>query len=240
MLQNWVSGSTIPSVRSQTNSLKHPLFFFLMEKPTVSCQWQPICFQNRTKPLQTTTSFWHRHPSWRNSILSPTSGKSHEKILTIEKAAGKTAPCAPCTGCAGSQPTLPSPMPGMEWHEGEHSTWPQTCCPRASFRASTEYPGCAFQEHCLNKEKAPELLSLFPIHDSKRLVENWFRNNPLVPPTHITERFLQQMYRKSPTSANGATIPRTSSFGYSFITWKPRCFYFPYCTECNFFFKMSL
>lgn len=46
-----------------------------METPTVSCQWQPICFQNRTKPLQTTTSFWHRHPSWRNSILSLASGK---------------------------------------------------------------------------------------------------------------------------------------------------------------------
>lgn len=106
----------------------------------------------------------------------------------------------------------------------------------ASFHASRESPACAVRARCSNKEKALKLLSLFPIHDSKRLVENGFRNNPLVPPTHIAERFLQQMHRKSPTSARAATIPRISSVGYSLIIWKLRCFYFPYRTGGNFFF----
>lgn len=135
----------------------------------------------------------------------------------------QAVPSQPTLGWGGTKDSTschPTPVPWPAW-----------------IPAGTEYPGCAFQEQCLNKEKAPELLSLFPIHDSKRLVGNWFRNNPLVPPTHITERFLQQMHRKSPTSANGAAIPRTSSFGYSCITWKPRCFYFPYCTGCNFFLR---
>lgn len=208
-----------------------------MEKPTVCCQWQLSCSQDRTERAPK-----KKKPPRPGADIRPDTapfclsrlGKAMSKYLQIKPRQG-SARRAPCPLLLA--PPAPCPSQARGGTEKKKGTVPGA---KPVPAPSREHPACASQARCSNKERAPKLLAFFPIHDSKRLVENWFRNNPLVPPTHITECLSQQMHRKSPPSANGAPIPRTSSFGYSPIIWKPRCFYFPYRTGYFFFFFFLL
>lgn len=100
------------------------------------------------------------------------------------------------------------------------------CTLRAAASSCSPRPRCPWHHAAARgreRHRTPDLLPLHPPPHQRRI-------SCLCLSCAITKCFFQQTRRKSPMSANGATIPRTRSFGYSSIIWKPRHFYFPYHT----------
>lgn len=202
-----------------------------MEKPTACCQWQLSCSQNRTKLLQQTSLPWRRRSSWHSSILSLTSGRSHEQLLTFsDRATGREVPRVHLACCR--QLLQPTSSLSMAPRGGTRKGASPNARPAPAPSSSTPTQNILPVPLMRSARTKRKLGSCSPSSRSMTQMSgwNWFRNNPLVPPTHITKCFFQQTRRKSPMSANGATIPRTRSFGYFSIIWKPRHFYFPYHT----------